>query len=83
VPSGEVREERSRRYPAASVRDAIASLEQIHVGVGTTAVALPISNPCLEAQEPLSSAQAPILSRIPDSDAARLATVGSLNDCVG
>jgi hypothetical protein len=37
-PSSEVREERSRRYPAASVRDAIAYLEQIHVGVGMTAV---------------------------------------------
>src|SRR4051812_35475783 len=37
-PSGEVREERSRRYPAASVRDAIAYLEQIHVGIGTTPV---------------------------------------------
>src|SRR4051812_21527957 len=37
-PSSEVREERSRRYPAASIRDAIAYLEQIHVGVGMTAV---------------------------------------------
>ena len=43
VPSCEVREERSRRYPAASVRDAITYLEQIHVGVGMTTVALPIS----------------------------------------
>jgi hypothetical protein len=48
VPSVEVREERSCRYPAASVRDAIAYLEQIHVGVGMTAVALPSSDPCLE-----------------------------------